>query len=141
MPPAGPVATTEIFTSESVKAALVSVAPLEFCSVKVMRLVPFWAIVVVPKDLVIVAGATTFSVAVFDAAPAAPVCAVAMPEVVLLYEPTNADVTLTVIVQVEDAGKVPVVTLKLTPLARADVVTPVHEPPNTSGVVLTMFAG
>jgi len=73
VPPAGPVVATDIFTSESAKLAFVNAAPLEFCSVKVMRLVPFWAIVVVPKDLVIDAGATTLSVAVFDAAPADPV--------------------------------------------------------------------
>ena len=120
---------------------MVSVAPLEFCNVKVIVLGPFWAIVVVPKDLVIVAGATTFSVAVFDAAPAAPVCVVAIPEVVLLYEPTTADVTFTVIVQVDDAGNVPAVTLNVPPPAAAVVVTPVHEPPTTSGVAFTTFAG
>jgi len=141
VPPAGPVAATDMFTSESVKPALVNGAPLEFCKVNVTRLVPFCAIVVVPKDLVIVAGDTTFNTAVLETAPAVPVCVVATPEVVLLYEPMTADVTSTVIVHVVDAGTEPAVTLNVLPPAVAVVVTPVHDPLTTSGVALVTFTG
>lgn len=141
VPPAAPVAATDIFTNASLNVALVNAAPFEFCNVKVIRLLPFCAMVVVPNDLVMVAGATTFKVAVFDVDPAAPVSKVAMPDVVLLYDPTTAEVTLTVIVQVEDAGSVPAVTLNVAPPATAVVVTPVHEPPTTSGVAFTTLVG
>lgn len=141
VPPAIPVVATEMFSNESVNVAFVRFAPLEFWSVNVIRLVPFCAIVEVPKDLVIVAGDTTFSVAVFDAEPAAPVWVVATPEVVLLYEPNTADVTLTVMVQVAEAGNDPAVTLKVVPPATAVVVTPAHEPPTVSGVAFTTFVG
>lgn len=58
-----------------------------------------------------------------------------------MYEPTTADVTFTVMVQVADAGNDPAVTLNVPPPAAALVVTPVHEPPTTSGVAFTTLRG
>ncbi len=65
----------------------------------------------------------------FDAGPAEPLSALATPEAVLEYTPAPLASTRTVMVQLEEAGIVPAVTLNVAPPALAVCAMPGHDPP------------
>src|SRR5207237_147850 len=81
---------------------------------KLMLTVPPSATVAAPKDLAIVGGPTTVTVAVFDEAPA-PVSFELIGPVVLFLTPAVAPVTVTVIVQLAPAARVPPVNVSVSP--------------------------
>src|SRR5262249_28262183 len=77
-----------------------------FESTRLRLVVPFWTIDAAPNDFVIVGGATTVTVAVFDGPPG-PDSVELMGPVVLFFTPAVAPVTTTVIVQLPLAASVP----------------------------------
>src|SRR5262249_17786341 len=87
---------------------------LGFVSVRFRLVVPFTAIEAAPKDLVIVGGATTVTVAVFEGPPG-PVSFELTGPVVLFCTPAVVPVTVTVIVQLAPPANMPPVKLRELP--------------------------
>src|SRR5438105_1773820 len=109
LPPHGvvvPLGAVNPAGSVSVKATPVSAAVLGFVSRKLRLRAPDRATVGAANDLAIVGGATTVTVAVLDAVPEPDSVELIAP-VALFLTPAVVPVTVTVIVQLPPAAKVP----------------------------------
>ena len=107
--------------------------------VKVSDVLPPTAILAAPNALLIVGGATTVTVAVFDVVPVPPSVEVIAP-VVLLFKPAVVPVTFTTTVQVPLVGRVPAARdTELEPCTA--VAVPLQEFVSPFGVATTRPAG
>jgi hypothetical protein len=141
VPPTAPPSAL-MLTSVSENPPPVSAEALLFVSVRVTAEFPPDAIVAGLNALAMVgvASAVTVRVAVLLAAPAAGVCVVVTPEVVLGFPPTVLLVTLKITVQLPFAGiAIPVKLSAVAPAGRVFGVVPTQVPPTAppSALMLT----
>src|SRR6185312_1156487 len=142
VPPGACVPETDMFTSVSLKVALVSAFEgFGLASVKVITLVaPVW-IAPGTNALVSEGGESTVSKAVPDGAPAVGVCAEVTPLAVLLQVPETLEVRLTVTVQLAPAASDGTVRLRAVAPATSDgeLVVPTQVPPIVAGLATDML--